>query len=268
MKNLARAKLALGIVGSLLAVAFLTIWFLLLKRTYESNEFISQFSLNLLSTITGVIVGALVAVLVTLFVINPVIRYQEEKKFAPLRRPILEFWERYLTLSALGVLMELDCSKKVSHLIVDVFDELANKAGSRVEKRKLDEIRDWLGKQDATEIEIKRAEVFEKSLQDFRERIDRMHTTLVALPYLFTRIPEIAVGVEVLLGNVFSGLTVLKEEGYKYENRGKQVIAKLDFYCAFIVKNMAYHSLLLSNEIQTFLAKQEVSHGQQGQKEH
>ena len=242
-----RTKLILGIPISLILIIALILYIIYLKNNYRPNEFCSDFALSIVTALIGVLIGALLAIFIGVFVVNAIIRHKEEQRFQPLRRPLLVFWDHTLTLCTLSVLLELECPQEVALIILDAFEELTSKIDSRAEKKKLVEIEKWLRKLDTEEISLMHStETFEESLMELKDFIDRMHTTLVALPYLFKETPEIGVGVEILLGNLLSGLKMIE---YKHEERGNLVITKLDFYSTAIIKKTAYDALSLVGQI-------------------
>ena len=246
-----RTKFLLGVtVGSILIITLIlsVCW---LHKNYHPNEFSSDFALSMIASLIGVIIGALLAIFIGIFVVNPYVKYREEQRFKPLRGPLLVFWDHTLTLYTLSVLSGLKCPKEVAPIISDAFGELTLKVDSRAGKKKLVEIKKWLSKFDREEISLLHStNTFEESLKELKDFIDRMHTTLVALPYLFKETPEIAVGIEILLGNLLSGLQMIE---YKHEKKGKIVITKLDFYSTAIIKNTAHDALLLVGRIREFL---------------
>jgi len=248
-----RAKLLLGVTISLILIVALIFYVIYLKNNYRPNEFSSDFALSIIASLIGVLIGALLAIIIGIFVVNPYVKYREEQRFKPLRGPLLVFWDHTLTLYTLSVLSGLKCPKEVAPIISDAFGELTLKVDSRAEKKKLVEIKKWLSKFDREEISLPHStNTFEESLKELKDFIDRMHTTLVALPYLFKETPEIAVGIEILLGNLLSGLQMIE---YKHETEGKLVITKLDFYSTAIIKNTAHDALLLVGQIREFLDK-------------
>ena len=63
-------------------------------NNYRSGDFFYEFTANILATLIGVIIGALSAIIITLFVINPYVRRMEYKTHIEnnIETTILEFY--------------------------------------------------------------------------------------------------------------------------------------------------------------------------------
>lgn len=245
--KLLRPGLVFGAAAFLLLAAGLVSAIIWLARHYRPGEFTFDFATNIVATVIGVIFGALLAILVTIAVINPYVRRKEEKKLEPLRRPILLFWDHTLALYTIGVLQAVNCPQQVERIIADVNTKLIAEMDSCADEQKLLEIQQWLKELcSGEELSVRSFSYFEQSLNELKDFIERMHDTLVALPYLFKKTPEVASGVEILTGNFLSGLRMLD---YKAGGESESDTAILDFYSTAIIKNTANEAFLLVREI-------------------
>ena len=229
-----RSRLALGVsgvVGIVAAMAFGVIW---MANNYRSNEFFHEFTVSILATIIGVIIGALSAIIVTIFVINPYVKRKEEQRLEHLRRPVLMFWDHTLTLYTTSVFMDLDFPQEIARAISDVSMQVVSRMDSLADEEKLIELERLLLESDTKEEAVVRSlEVHKETLQEYKDFLLRMHDTVVALPYLFKETPEVASGIETLVGNFLSGLKMME---YKTQIENNVKTTRLDFYGTSIIK--------------------------------
>lgn len=245
--KLLQNKLALGVAATLLVIAVIALAITWLAAYYRSGEFFFDFATNIVATVIGIVIGALLAIFVTIAVINPYVRHKEERRLEPLRRPMLLFWDHTLTLYTMGVLQAVDCPAEIVRAVSDVSMELSLRMDTCVDEEKLIGIQKWLKDLvSREELSVRSPSYFKQTLDELRDFIERMHSTLVALPSLFKETPEVAIGVEVLLGGFLSGLKMLE---YKVDVDHELKTTKLDFYSTAIIKNTAHDALSLVGEI-------------------
>ena len=221
-------------------VAFGVTW---MVNNYRSGEFFYEFTANILATLIGVMIGALSAIIITLFVINPYVRRKEEERLEPLRRPILMFWDHILTLYTTSIFTDLDFPTEIAHAVSDVSMQVISGMDSLADEQKLIELERLLLESDIREeVVVRSLDVHRETLQEYKDFLLRMHDTVVALPHLFKDTPEVASGVETLVGNFLSGLKMM-EYKTRVENNIETTI--LEFYGTSIIKMTARQAFAL-----------------------
>lgn len=241
------SSVALGIAGLAVfigAIVFGVVW---IADRYQSGEFFSEFSANVLSALIGVGIGAIVAILVTIFVVSPLGKRKEEKRLGPLRRPILMFWDHTLALYTTSIFMELDFPQEIGRAISDISLQVALGMDSLADEQKLIEIEKLLLESDIQEEVVVRSLVsYKETLREYKDFLLRMHETVVALPYLFKETPEIASGIETLVGNFLSGLKMME---FKTDVQNNVKTTRLNFYSTGIIKMTGSEAFALIREI-------------------
>lgn len=232
------------IVIILLAILFSTIY---VAQHYRPGEFSFEFSTNILATIIGVLLGAVSAIFISLFIVNPLAKRKEEQRLEPLRTPILKFWDHHLTQYTTSLLMGLDFSQEIKQAISDVSSQLLIRTDSYADEQKLVDLAILLIESDLREeVVIWSPEAFQDTLKDYQDFLSRMHETIVAVPYVFKETPEITIGLEILAGNFLSGLKMLE---YKTKIENKVETTRLSFYSSSIIKMTACDAFKLVREI-------------------
>lgn len=229
-----RSRLTLGVSGVVVIVAATVFGVTWMSNNYRSGEFYYEFTANILATLIGVIIGVLSAIIITLFVINPYIKHKEEKRLEPLRRPTLMFWDHTLTLYTTSLLMDLDFPEEITRAISNVSSQVVVGMDSLADEEKLVELERLLLESDIREEAVVRSLIpFKDTLEEYKDFLLRMHDTVVALPYIFKETPEVASGVEMLVGNFLSGLTMME---YKTQVENNIKTTRLNFYSTSIIK--------------------------------
>lgn len=240
-------RLILGIIGIILLIGGIGFGIVWTYNHYRSGEFFYEFTGNILAALIGVIIGALSAIIITLFFINPYVRRKEEEKLQPLRRPILMFWDHTLTLYTTSIFTVLDFPTEIARVVSDVSSQVILGMDSLADEQKLIELERLLLESDIREeVVVRSLEVHRETLQEYKDFLLRMHDTVVALPYLFKDTPEVASRVEMLVGNFLSGLKMMEYKTH-VENNIETTI--LEFYGTSIIKMTAREAFALVREI-------------------
>lgn len=233
-----------GVVVILSMIAFGIIW---IAEHYRSGEFSYEFTTGILATLIGVLLGALSAIFVSLFIVNPLVKRKEEQRLEPLRTPILKFWDHHLTMYTTSLLMGLNLRREITQVISDINSQIMTKTDSYADEQKLIDLQRLLLESDINEeLVLWTPEAFQDSLKDYKDFLSRMHETVVAVPYVFQETPDIAIGLEILAGNFISGLKMLE---YKTKIENNTETTRLSFYSANIIKMSACDAFKLVREI-------------------
>lgn len=242
-----RSRRVLGVSGVVVILAAISLGITWAARHYRSGEFSYEFTTDILATLIGVVIGGLSAIFITIFIINPYMKRKEEQRLEPLRRPVLMFWDHTLTLYTASLLMELDSPQEIACAISDVSSQVIVGIDSLANEEKLIELERLLLESDIREEAVVRSlDVHKETLQEYKDFLLRMHDTVVALAHIFKETPEVASGVERLVGNFISGLKMLE---YKTQVENDVETTRLSFYSTSIIKMTSREAFALVREI-------------------
>lgn len=228
----------------ILALIFVIRWLLL---DYQPNNFVHNFVSNIVASGIGVILGGILAVFITLKIVNPVMHHQEEKRLSPLRQSLLEYWERYLIIYTLSLLQSTNYSPNIREDVSIAYSEILNNIQIPVDITKFSNLIKWLRElTTGEELTLLDYDVFQTALEEYKQWLEKMHGTLLALPNIFKDTPEVSYLIEMLLANFLGGLKMIE---YKHSEEDDKEVTKLNFYSTVIIKHTTYQSFMLFNEI-------------------
>jgi len=235
-----RALVVACLILFLILIILAALW---TGSNYRYNDFGFNFLTNILAAIIGVILGAIAAIVCAIAVIHPIMRRREEKRLGPLRNKILLFWDVYLTRNTLSILQELDLPEPIAGIVLEMTSPLTFVTDELVNEQELIRLETLLLESDKRDVaHVWNQPIYEDSLRDYKDFLLRMHDTLVALPYLFKETPEVASGVEMLVGNFMSGEKMIE---YKTPTENNETTIHLDSLGTAIIELTAQQAFAL-----------------------